>query len=167
MDRYIGLFIHVVRHTAHARSVRLAQEDLDDLCADIFVGLLADNYAILRRFRGRSSLATYLTVVARRIVVRQMSRRSITEAAGQASRPAAVQQTNAGPDEVQRIDDRQEIDELLRELPENDARIVRAFHLEGKSYRQISDALGVPQNSIGPTLSRALRRLRRQNVRSS
>jgi RNA polymerase sigma-70 factor (ECF subfamily) len=35
------------------------------------------------------------------------------------------------------------------------------YHLEGKSYREISQALGLPENSIGPTLHRAREKLRR------
>ena len=52
VDRFIGLFIHVINHSAHARSVRLSPDDIDDLCAEVFVALLADNYGALRRFRG-------------------------------------------------------------------------------------------------------------------
>ena len=167
VDRYIGLFIHVVNHTAHARSVKLRQEDLDDLCAEVFVALLADNYAILRRFRGRSSLATYLTVISRRIVVRQMSKRRMAEQLGHVeSGQTALEQAKSIRNEFQRIEDREEVNEMLSDLPPRDAKIVRAFHIEGKSYREISDGLKVPENSIGPTLSRALKRLRQRNVQT-
>ena len=80
VDRFLALFVHVIQHTAHARSVRLAPADIDDLCAEVFLVLLADDYAVLRQFRGRSSLATYLTVIARRIVVREIARRRKAEA---------------------------------------------------------------------------------------
>ena len=39
-----------------------------------------------------------------------------------------------------------------------EADVVRLYHLEGKSYREISSAIGIPENSIGPTLSRLARR---------
>jgi RNA polymerase sigma-70 factor (ECF subfamily) len=39
--------------------------------------------------------------------------------------------------------------------------VVRLFHLEGKSYQEISTAVGMPENSIGPILSRARDKLRR------
>ena len=52
VDRFIGLFIHVINHTAHARSVRVSVDDIDDLCAEVFVTLLSDNFGVLRRFRG-------------------------------------------------------------------------------------------------------------------
>lgn len=165
VDRFIGLFVHVINHTAHARSVRLSQEDTDDLCAEIFLALLNDNYAILRRFRGRSSLATYLTVIARRIVAREIARRRKAEALGHVhAHQASLEQAHVAPHEHDRIDDREEVRQMLQGLPETDAEVIRQFHLEGKSYREISSGLGIPENSIGPTLSRARARLRAKKV---
>ena len=80
VDRFLGLVIHVVNHSARAQSIWLTREDRDDLCADVMLALVQDDFAILRRFRGQSSLATYLTVVARLIVVRQLLKRRPTAA---------------------------------------------------------------------------------------
>jgi RNA polymerase sigma-70 factor (ECF subfamily) len=46
-----------------------------------------------------------------------------------------------------------------------DAKIVRQYHIEGRTYREISNGLGVPENSIGPALSRARAKLRSHEVR--
>lgn len=168
VDRYLGLFIHVVNHTAHARTVTLTKEDTDDLCAEIFLQILAEDAAVLRRFRGKSSLATYLAVVARRIVAKEISRRRKAEAMGhvQAHGNANAVRSAAVAANQQRIEDQDEIRRLLAELPATDAEVVRQFHLEGKSYREISSQLGIPENSIGPTLSRARERLREGQVNS-
>jgi RNA polymerase sigma-70 factor, ECF subfamily len=162
VDRFIGLFIHVINHSAHARSVRLSADDVDDLCAEVFVALLADNYAALKRFRGESSLATYLTVISRRIVVREMARRKMAEALGHVSaHHSSIEQARATPNwDVKRVDDRDQIQRMLEGLPDREARIVQQYHIEGRSYREISSDLGVPENSIGPTLSRARERLK-------
>lgn len=167
VDRFIGLFVHIVNHTAHARSVRLSQEDVDDLCAEVFVTLLTGDYAVLRRFRGNSSLATYLTVVARRVIVKEMARRRMAEAMGHvpAHRSSLVEAGAVGPEQLH-FEDQDEIQELLKQLPQQDAAIVRQYHLEGRSYGEISSSLGVPENSIGPTLSRARDRMRRSKVRT-
>src|SRR5258707_14729741 len=113
VDRFLGLFIHVVHHTAHARSVRLNPEDVDDLCAEVFLALLDRNYAVLRAFRGECSLATYLTVVARRVIVREMARRRMAEALGHVNAHQATMDI-AGSEhrEVQRIDDREEVQRM-------------------------------------------------------
>jgi RNA polymerase sigma-70 factor, ECF subfamily len=161
VDRFIGLFVHVVQHTAHARSVKLTQDDVDDLCSEVFVVLLKNDFAVLRHFRGQSSLATYLSVVARRIVVHELVRRRKEEALGHvAVHQAAVESAGRGEHEPERIDDKEEVASLMSRLPPADAAIVRKFHLEGKTYREISSELGVPENSIGSVLTRAREKLR-------
>jgi RNA polymerase sigma-70 factor (ECF subfamily) len=165
VDRFIGLFVHVIHHTAHARSVRLGPQDVDDLCAEVFLALLADDFAILRRFRGKSSLATYLTVISRRIVVREMSDRRLVEAANYTGAHAAAAVEAKAP-EAQRIEDREEVQRLLEDLADTDAEVVRQFHLEGRTYREISNHLGIPENTIGPMLSRARDRMRRRQMQS-
>ena len=162
VDRFIGLFIHVINHTAHARSVKVSSDDIDDLCAEVFVTILADDMAVLRRFRGKCSLATYLTVVARRIVVREVARRRMAEAMGHVSaHQSSLDKAKAtGNHEIKRIEDSDQVDRMLKGLSDRDADIVRQYHLEGRTYREISSKLNVPENSIGPTLSRAREHLR-------
>ena len=171
VDRFLGLFIHVVQHTSHVRSVRLTQEDVDDLCAEVFVTLLADRYAVLRNFRGQSSLATYLTVIARRVVIFEMTRRRMAEALGHVqAHQASLNQAQAAQlsyqRDQQRVDDGEEIQLMLEGLPFPDGEIVRQFHIEGRSYREISHNLSIPENSIGPTLTRAREKLRAREVTS-
>ncbi len=163
VDRFIGLFVHVINHTAQARSIRLSNDDIDDLCSEIFLGILSNEYAVLRRFRGKCSLATYLTVIARRMTVQQISKRRMAEALGHvtahhSSLDRAAAATRDA--EEKRIDDQEEVQGLLKKLPPMDAAIVKQFHLEGRSYHEISTRLGIPENSIGPTLTRARARLK-------
>ena len=72
VDRYMGLVLHVVNHTAQSRSILLSVPDREDLAADVMLAIINDDFAVLRNFRGKSSLATYLTVIARRVVVRKL-----------------------------------------------------------------------------------------------
>ena len=167
VDRFIGLFVHVINHTAHSRSVPLSSDDIDDFCAEILVTLLSNGYAALRQFKGKSSLATYLTVIARRIVVKEITQRRMSEAMGHVpAHGSSIEAAHAGANESQRVDDREEVARILKELPPREADVVRQFHLEGKSYREISVSLGIPENSIGPTLNRARERMRQRNVTS-
>ncbi len=172
VDRFIGLFVHVINHAAHARSVTSKPQDVDDLCAEVFLALVADDYKILRRFRGKSSLATYLTVIARRIVVREMSRRKMAEALGHVSAQGAgveraeLDAAELAATEQSRIDDMEEVEQMLTGLSVGDAEVVRQYHLEGKSYREISQGLGLAENTIGPTLSRARQKLRERKIKS-
>jgi RNA polymerase sigma-70 factor (ECF subfamily) len=49
---------------------------------------------------------------------------------------------------------------MMADLDTAEASVVRMYHLEGKSYQEISSAVGMPENSVGPTLSRARRKMR-------
>jgi RNA polymerase sigma-70 factor (ECF subfamily) len=50
---------------------------------------------------------------------------------------------------------------MLKDLPEREAEVVKLYHLNYLNYRQIGKQLGIPENSVGPILSRARQRLRR------
>ena len=50
VDRFVGLVIHVANHVAQARSVRLSADDREDLAAEVFLGLVKDDFAALRHF---------------------------------------------------------------------------------------------------------------------
>ncbi|TWU00235.1 RNA polymerase sigma factor [Botrimarina colliarenosi] len=162
VDRFLALISHVVSHAADCRGVRLTAADREDLIADVFVTLLERDKAALRRFQRRSSLATYLTVIARRVVVRRLMQR-----AGQtpvAIHPAGFtsEPTNGEASAEQRVADSDQVNHMLGGLSEPDAQVVRMYHLEGRSYNEISRAVGLPVNTIGPVLSRARQRLRQQ-----
>jgi RNA polymerase sigma-70 factor, ECF subfamily len=164
VDRFMGLVIHVINFTAQSRSIRLTPEDRDDLAADVFLAIVDDDFAILRHFRGESSLATYLTVVSRRIVVREMLNRKAPASLGDAAGVLAEGNGNGHAEHrnfEQRIIDREEVERLLGELEGEEAEIVRLYHLEGMSYREISQQTHVPENTIGPMLSRARTKMRR------
>lgn len=158
VDRFMGLVLHVVQHSAQARSIRLSDEDRDDLCAEVFLELVRDQFAVLRHFRGQSSLATYLTVVARRVVVRQLLRQ---RGVARLEEPIAAEVADDAQPAVQRITDQDEVQRLLEGLEGTEADAVRMYHLEGKTYQEISQATGLAENSIGPLLSRARNKLRR------
>jgi RNA polymerase sigma-70 factor (ECF subfamily) len=168
VDRFMGLVLHVVGHTAQARSVRLSPEDRDDLSAEVFLAVIKNDLAVLRNFSARSSLATYLTVIARRIVIRELlARRAMSRLSNGISPHAAEALADPHPGGQRRLDDQEEIERLLEGLEGPEAQVVRMYHLEGKSYQEISAVVGMSENSIGPILSRAREKLRRASVNSS
>ncbi len=157
VDRFMGLVIHVINHSAQARSMRLANDDREDLAGEVFFTIVDKDFALLRNFRGESSLATYLTVVTRRIVVHELLK---NKSAARLAEGAEAKAASNGTEAVQRISNRDEVERLLGELEGTEAQVVRMFHLEGKSYQEISHSVGMPENSVGPTLSRARQKMR-------
>jgi RNA polymerase sigma-70 factor (ECF subfamily) len=166
VDRFLGLVIHVINHSAQSRSIRLTNQDVEDLASEVFLVLVNDDFAVLRRFRGESSLATYLTVVARRVVVTGLLSRRTLSSLSDAQR-AADPADETAPLPEERISNREEVERMLHTLHGPEADVIRMYHLEGKSYREISSSVGMPENSIGPTLSRARAKMRRAGVDSA
>lgn len=162
VDRFLGLVYHVVQHTAHLRSFPMRAEDTEDVAAQVLLRIVENDYAALRQFRGHSSLATYLTVIARRTCVQELARR----AAVKEQQPAKGHEDREDhePEEPARpqggLETIEEVATLLKKLPSRERNVVRLFYLEGRSYEEISKELDLPINSIGAILSRARKKLR-------
>lgn len=169
VDRFLGLVIHVINHAAQCRSIRLSDADRDDLSSEVMFAIVKDDFAVLRHFRGESSLATYLTVISRRVIVRKLlDRKSATSLRIEVSESAdvhsshveAVRHQNSAEE---RMSNQEEVEHLLEGLNHSEQRVVRLYHLEGKSYQEISAQVGMPENSVGPTLTRARTKMRRSS----
>jgi RNA polymerase sigma-70 factor (ECF subfamily) len=161
VDRFLSLIYHVIGYTAHLRSVRLGPEEVEDIAAEVLLKLVANDYRVLREFRGHASLATYLTVVARRIAVHELARRQQKMAAERAGAQAAVvQEPDDSPAALKGVERLEEVERLLRRLSGAEREIVRLYYLEGRTYEEISAETDVPVNTIGSVLSRARKKLR-------
>jgi RNA polymerase sigma-70 factor (ECF subfamily) len=163
VDRFMGLVYHVIHHTAYLRSMPLRPEDVEDLAAEVLLQIVANDYNVLRQFRGQSSLATYLTVIARRICVQELARR----AAAREVQPRAdgLRTAESEPEAPPRagvgLETLEEVAQLLKKLPSRERSVVRLYYLEGRTYEEIATELNVPINSIGPILTRARQRMKR------
>lgn len=159
VDRYMGLIYHVIHHVSHARSLALSADDVEDLAAEIFLGIVDDDYRTLRQFKGTSALPTYLTVVARRICVKEVVKRHREAELGHVTVSRAV--VGDDGDDAEPIANAEEVERMLKDLPEREAEVVRLYHLKYLNYRQIGKQIGIPENSVGPILAKARKKLRR------
>ena len=156
--RFGGLLAFVVDRTAAQRRMSLTPADRDDLLADILLEILHHDAAVLRGFEGRSSLATYLAVVARRVAVRCLTRLA-EKTPGR--RPLSDGHAPARGDNGQaQLADREQVERMLSGLDEAEAKLVRLHHLEARSYGEISRLTGMPLGSIGPALARARQKMK-------
>ena len=159
VGRFAGLVICAVDHVAHSRGLLFAQDDRDDLVAEVFLEYLKDDMRVLRQFRGRSSLATYLSVVSRRTILRSlMNHRELIRPNGSSDGIESI------PDRVEfqrQYEDREQVERLLTRLTENERLAISRYYLESFSYREIAEELQIRENSVGPLLSRALAKMRR------
>ncbi len=159
VDRFLGLVIHVADHTAICRSLRLQEAVRDDLVSEVFLVFVANDYAALRRFQRNCSLATYLSVIARRVIVRRLFAMQ-ADVGNSGEYLDRVAKDDLGSS---RFEDADEVNQLMLRLDPQEAQVVRMYHLEGMSYEQIGRAIGLNENSVGPVLTRARSKMRQQN----
>ncbi|WP_145059059.1 RNA polymerase sigma factor [Adhaeretor mobilis] len=156
VDRFTGLVLHVINHSAQSRAIMLSNADREDLAAEVLLTIIRNDYQVLRDFRGEASLATYLTVIARRVAVAQLLKTDQSVSLDRATAESVAQPS----DTEQRITDKEEVQRLMGQLDSSEAAVVRMYHLEGKTYQEIGRTTGMPTNSVGPLLSRARAKLR-------
>jgi RNA polymerase sigma-70 factor (ECF subfamily) len=158
VDRYLGLIYHVIHHVAHSRSKLLSAADMEDIASEVLLEIVDEDYDVLRRYKGTSSLPTYLTVIARRICVKEIIRRHREAELGHAKAHRETVSDLSG--EAEAIASAEEVERMLEDLPEKEAEVVRLYHLKYMNYRQIGKKLGIAENSVGPILAKARKRMR-------
>ena len=159
-DRFAGLMMAVVNHVANSRDIRTTIMDREDVVARVFEKLIEDYFRVLRNFKGTSSLYTYLTVVCRRIAVRQLIKLDRKQRKEQNAADREVE--TSSPVDINRED----FEELLRTLDDVSSELVRLRYVDELPYSEISRRLNIPENSIGPMLSRARASIRKSIAES-
>ena len=147
-----------------ASSFGRAQDDsaIDDATAEVFAALLGNDAAALRAFAGRSSLGTYVAVIATRSATRGFARKQVvTSGTDNKLSSNACDQTAKDPvTEMIEAEQQEQLNQLLKQLSPKQRNVIVMFHLKGISYAEISQKLEMPIGSIGPTLRRAEAKLR-------
>lgn len=164
VDRYLGLIYHVIRHTAYCRSMNLNHADQEDVASEILLEIIRNDYQILRQFKGMSSFPAYLTVISRRTCVRLLIKLRRESAFGHVNAHRVA--IESGSSTIEPILAAEEVDRILATLEPKQAEVVRLYHLEFQSYHDIAQKLGIEENSIGPILSRARRRIQSNLVKN-
>lgn len=164
VEQFQRLVLTRVVATARELNQTLSESDAEDLCAEVFSQLVARDFASLRRFAGRSRISTWLTVVTRRICLRQLSRGYREPGVlgdDHGERTAAVEAPEDEPlAALIRCENRRLLQRGIAQLNPRQQALLQLCYLDGCSYREISEKLEIPVNSIGPTLQRVYRRLR-------
>ena len=82
-----------------------------------------------------------------------LARMSAAKLGDASSSPAVDELPDRQPSVEERLGNQEEVQRLLGGLQGTEAQVVRLYHLEGKSYQEISAVVGMPENSIGPILT--------------
>jgi RNA polymerase sigma-70 factor, ECF subfamily len=150
LDRHAGLMLKIVRGYA------LTPEDQDDLFQDILVQL----WSSIPSFRGEAKETTWIYRVAFNTALAWQR----TERRRRQKHETFVKFDTSSGEQASHVDsmvDREIVDQLyaaIRGLPRVDASLA-LMHLDGVSYQEMADVLGISENYIGVKLNRIRKQL--------
>lgn len=163
-EDFLGRYRGALERAARAVLRRVVgggrDDDQEAVVEAVLIVLVKDDYAALRAFAGRSSLAGYLQAITTRVALNHLrtERRkgwlkfrpldSVSEA------PAAEPDEPADPQRLAALQ------EALDRLPPRDRLILKLFHLDGAGYKEIAALMGLSLNAVSPALIRARQRIR-------
>lgn len=158
VERYLPLMVHVVNQVGRQKiGAAVPEAWRDDLVAEVLLAIVDRDYAVLRNFQGQSSLGTYLVVVARRVAAKRLATMKIVEQKPRVNSANTPASTNGVGLHFQNVE---QVEALLGKLPDREAEVIRMYHLEHRTYHDISLHLGIPEGTIGPLLTQARDRMR-------
>lgn len=151
---YGPMMLAASRKAFRRHGFQASEHDTEDAVAAVWENLLQKNAAILRNCHERNNLAqTLYTLTRNRSVDIMRKRHNMLPLCEDFDLAAPT------PDATPLIPE-EALHDALQHLPERDRSLVWLFYWQKKKYHEIATLTGIPQNSIGPTLSRAMQRLR-------
>lgn len=159
VDEYAGFLFAVARRTFASYGYTAGVHDVEDCVAEVWHNVLAHDRRLLHQCRERGNLLQTLHVLARNRAIdcmraRKLSVRPLNEWDGSDGPETG---THNQPAELPPV----KLERVLGALALREKIIVSLFFLQRKKYREIAALTGIPQNTIGPTISRALAKMRK------
>ena len=162
VDRHARALFRVALSLSQTRS------DAEDICQETF----AAAFKGLKGFDGRASVKTWLTRILMRRAAKiwnkqRNARRTISlfrNDAGERDQEVNVGALSgkASGSATVDVDTRMDVLAVIRELPEEFRDVVVLREIDGLSYQEIADTLGVPRGTVESRLHRARAELRRR-----
>ena len=157
-------FMHAVCHRLFQRyNFTFSRQDEEDVVSETWRNLLANDHRLLHRCLEKGGFFQTVHVLIRNRTVDFI--RSHRMKVDPLPDEPALLDTPPAPPPPPKPDDG-EIESALKTLTDREQNVIRLFFLHDKKYREIADLTGMPQNSIGPTLARALTKLRKVITRA-
>ena len=143
------------------RSYRLGDEDMADVFQDVFAALLKG----LPRLREGRTLVRWLSSTSERIArttALKRRREAAREDHAEETFANLADQGEAVGADLEKVERQHQVRMALGAVPERCKRLLEALYYEDPtpSYTELSQRLGVPVGSLGPTRARCMERLR-------
>jgi RNA polymerase sigma factor (sigma-70 family) len=160
----------VNRYAALIYSVPIKYGFAEADAADVFQAVCVTLIEKLGSVREPGGLAAWIVTTASRecLAVIRRQRRERSRSAVQGARSTDIEPADPQllpEEELLALERQQVVRAAVNQLPTNCRRLIEELFsdtLDRPSYQQLASGLGVPMNSLGPTRTRCLERLRRQ-----
>lgn len=156
VDGYGPLLQALARRMLSRRVGRAANDEVDEVVAEVFLALLRHDRRSLRRYDPTYRLSTWLGVLCRTAVLRHLRRRGRDAVVAAGSNEVAHAPVTEQAEEAERA---AALRAALGTLSGRDRLLLTLRFLEGLDYRSIAAALALEPDSVGPLLARAKQRL--------
>jgi len=159
VETYSGLLLAIVRGTFARYGFTPANADVEDMVADVWQNLLANELKIVRQCLQHGYFLQTLHVLARNRTIDLLRKRKLETIPLDGNEPAVEAPPSAVPSAAMDVPEAY-LRQALATLTSKERSLVALFFLQGKKYKEIAALTGISMNSIGPTMGRALIKLR-------
>ena len=178
LKKYSALVYHVIWKAlrSEAQHLGVSRVEVEDVAADVFAQIVADEFKLMRTFRWRCKFSTWLGIITYRTTRQAIHRNRHIAFSIDDRNPGKdsdlllkdiIPDTNPKPEEdVQAEESRKLVHEALATLPARDQLVLKFFYFEGKKYAEIARILGISGSLVGTAIFRAKARLAEKLERS-
>jgi len=171
LRRYSALVYHVIWKTLRSNAQHMGHNgvEVEDICADVFSQIVADEFRLMRTFEWRCKFSTWLGIITYRTTRQALHRNrrtafSLEDHNGSEDNTLQLRDiipdTQMQPSESLELREAREmVHEALAALPPRDQLVLKFFYFEGKKYAEIARILGISGSLVGTAIFRAKLRL--------
>ena len=178
LKKYSALVYHVIWKALRSETQHMgvAAVEVEDVAADVFAQVVADEFKLLRTFRWRCKFSTWLGIITYRTTRQALHRNRHIAFSIDDHNPGGDNELLLKdilpsdelepPEDVQIEESRRLVHEALASLPPRDQLVLKFFYFEGKKYAEIARILGISGSLVGTAIFRAKARLAEKLERS-
>lgn len=142
--------------------------DAEDLAQEVFIRA----WKGLSRFRGESSVSTWLYRIAWNVCATHLDKKGrapdfaiYSEQESGEDRPVGHVHLGASNPDVKDFENKQYLEECFKALPESHRMVLSLYYLQERNYEEISSITSWPMGTVKATLHRAKAKLREEVTR--
>ena len=162
-EEFLSRYRQVLERAARSTLLRVVgsvrEDDVEAVVEGALLSIVKDEFAALRSYAGRSSLAGYLQAITTKVALNHLR----TERRKGWLRFRPLEAAADSPAEEPAPEDPEQLAALrraLEQLPPRDQLILKLFHLDGAGYKEIAALMGLSMNAVSPALIRARQKIR-------